>query len=40
VPEDIELNGEEEKFTITVSYNTKQLYGKVSAQREFTVYKN
>jgi hypothetical protein len=40
VPEDIELNGKEEEFTITVNYDTKQLYGKVSAQREFTVYRD
>jgi len=39
VPEDIELNGKEEEFTITVSYDTQKLYGQITAKRRFTIYK-
>ena len=37
MPEDVELNGSEETFVITVLYDTRELYGKVSAQRKFTI---
>jgi len=37
VPKDIELAGDEETFTITVRYDTKELYGKVEATRTFVV---
>ena len=37
MPEDLPLRGEEERFTITVSYDTLELYGKVEASREFVI---
>jgi len=37
VPKDIELTGEKEIFTITVRYDTQELYGKVKATRTFVV---
>ncbi|HUT92934.1 MAG TPA: hypothetical protein VMY37_25815 [Thermoguttaceae bacterium] len=37
MPKDIELAGDEETFTITVRYDTKELYGKVEATRTFVV---
>jgi hypothetical protein len=33
VPKDITLAGKSETFTITVSYDTLELYGKVEASR-------
>jgi len=40
VPEDLKLNGDQETFTVTVTYDTRDLYGTVSAKREFTVCRN
>jgi hypothetical protein len=37
VPNDLKLDGKEETFTITVSYDTKELYGNVTGRREVTV---
>jgi hypothetical protein len=39
VPKDLELAGDEETFTITVRYDTKELSGKVGATRTFVVKK-
>jgi len=33
----MELDGDEERFTITVTYDTKELYGTVIGQREVIV---
>jgi len=40
VPDDIELEGDEETFTITATYDTRELYGTVTGTREITVYRN
>jgi hypothetical protein len=40
VPENLKLNGDQETFTVTVTYDTRDLYGSVSARREFTVCRN
>ncbi|MEN6427492.1 MAG: hypothetical protein ABFE13_19230 [Phycisphaerales bacterium] len=40
MPQDLTLDGDEETFTITVAYDTLQLYGTVTTSREFTVCKN
>jgi hypothetical protein len=37
VPNDLKLSGKEETFTITVAYDTQELYGKVTASREVTI---
>jgi hypothetical protein len=37
VPKDLKLAGESETFTITVRYNTLELYGKVEASRKIVV---
>jgi hypothetical protein len=37
VPNDIKLSGKQETFTITVRYDTHELYGKVDAKRTITV---
>jgi hypothetical protein len=37
VPNDLKLSGEEETFNIEVLYDTKELYGKVTATRQFVV---
>jgi hypothetical protein len=37
VPEDLKLAGKSETFTITVTYDTLELYGKVEASRNITV---
>jgi hypothetical protein len=37
VPEDIDLQGKSEIFTITVRYDTLELYGNVEASRTFTI---
>jgi hypothetical protein len=37
VPNDLKLTGNEETFTVTVHYDTLELYGKVSASRSITV---
>jgi hypothetical protein len=40
VPEDLKLNGNEETFTITVTYDTRELYGTVTGARQFTIYRD
>jgi hypothetical protein len=37
VPKDLKLSGEKEVFTITVTYQTHELYGKVEAWRKFVL---
>jgi hypothetical protein len=37
VPDDIDLKGKSETFTITVRYDTLELYGKVEGSRSITV---
>jgi hypothetical protein len=37
VPKDLKLAGNREAFTATVTYQTKELYGKVEAARTFTI---
>jgi len=37
VPEDLNLRGGEETFTIEVTYDTRELYGAVIGKREITV---
>jgi hypothetical protein len=37
VPEDLEIEGDEERFTIEVSYDTLDLYGEITATREIVV---
>jgi hypothetical protein len=39
VPDDLKINGSEEEFTATVTYDTQKLYGKVSAARKITIRK-
>lgn len=39
VPDDLELNGDEEKLTVTVTYETQKLYGKVTSQRRIKIRK-
>lgn len=39
VPEDLKLDGDQETFTIQVTYETHELYGTVTGTREFTVSK-
>jgi hypothetical protein len=40
VPNDLKLDGDQESFTITVTYDTKELYGTVTGSREVTVCRN
>ena len=40
MPEDFQINGKEETLTIKVTYDTQELYGTVTGQREFTVYRD
>jgi hypothetical protein len=40
VPTDLKLDGEEEQFTVQVTYDTKQLYGTVVGKRQITVYRD
>jgi hypothetical protein len=40
VPKDLKLNGNEETFNVQVQYDTLELYGKVTATRQFVIYKN
>ncbi len=40
VPGDLKLDGEQETFTIRVIYDTRELYGKVEASRQFSVCRN
>ena len=37
MPKEIKLAGKQETFTVTVSYDTLELYGKVEASRQFVV---
>lgn len=37
VPEDLEIVDDEETFTIRVIYDTRELYGKVEASRQFSI---
>jgi hypothetical protein len=37
VPEDLQLTGDKETFTITVTYDTQELYGTVIGKRRFTI---
>jgi hypothetical protein len=39
VPKDLKLDGREETFTVQVLYDTLELYGKVSASRPVTIYR-
>lgn len=39
VPENLKLDGDQETFTIRVTYETYELYGTVTGTREFTVSK-
>ena len=39
VPTDMEITGDEEELTVTVTYDTQKLYGKVSAQRKIIIRK-
>jgi len=39
VPKDIKLIGKSEKFTVTVKYDTLELYGKVEASRTIKISK-
>jgi hypothetical protein len=40
VPEDLEIDGDEETLTINVVYDTLELYGTVTGTRRFTVYRD
>jgi hypothetical protein len=40
VPEDLKLSGNEETFAITVTYDTRELYGTVTGTRQFTIYRD
>jgi hypothetical protein len=37
VPEDIVLDGDEETFIVHVLYDTRELYGEISARREIVI---
>jgi hypothetical protein len=37
VPKDLKLPGNKQTFTITVRYDTRELYGKLEATRTFSV---
>ncbi len=39
MPTDVKLTGDEETFTITVTYDTNELYGTVVGRREITLYR-
>jgi len=40
VPTDLKINGSEETFNVQVQYDTLELYGKVTATRQFVIYQN
>ncbi|MFC1782040.1 hypothetical protein ACFL02_00465 [Planctomycetota bacterium] len=40
MPEDLEIEGSEETFTVEVVYETKELYGAVKASRQIVIYRN
>jgi hypothetical protein len=37
VPKDLKLSGEQEAFTVAVTYDTQALYGKVEASWKLTL---
>jgi hypothetical protein len=37
VPKDLKLTGKSEAFTVTVTYDTQELYGRVQGSRKFTI---
>lgn len=37
MPKDLKLAGTEERFTVTVKYDTLELYGKVEASRPIVI---
>jgi hypothetical protein len=37
VPKDLRLSGDEETFTIEVTYDTQELYGTVRGQRDIII---
>ncbi|HCO94411.1 MAG TPA: hypothetical protein DIU00_10750 [Phycisphaerales bacterium] len=39
VPDDLEINGDAEEFTVTVTYETQKLYGRVSAKQKIIIRK-
>jgi hypothetical protein len=39
VPKDLKLDGEQETFTIEVTYDTRELYGTVKGRREIVVHR-
>jgi hypothetical protein len=40
VPENLQLSDNEETLTITVTYDTRELYGIVIGKREITITRN
>jgi hypothetical protein len=40
VPKDLQLDGNEETFTVQVLYDTLELYGKISATRSIRIHRN
>jgi hypothetical protein len=40
VPNDLKLDGNQETFTIVVTYDTHELYGTVTGKRQITVGRN
>jgi hypothetical protein len=40
VPKDLRLSGNQETFTIMVTYDTRDLYGTVVGKREITVVRD
>jgi hypothetical protein len=39
VPNDLEMKSDEEELTVTVTYETQKLYGKVTSQRKIKIRK-
>ncbi|NQU23193.1 MAG: hypothetical protein HQ567_18090 [Candidatus Nealsonbacteria bacterium] len=37
VPKDLEISGEKETFTATLTCDTRDLYGKIEASREIVI---
>jgi hypothetical protein len=40
VPQDLKLDGDQEAFTIEVTYDTRELYGTVTGKRRITISRN
>ncbi|MEN6427495.1 MAG: hypothetical protein ABFE13_19245 [Phycisphaerales bacterium] len=40
MPKDLKLDGDEETFTITVTYDTQELYGTVVGKRQIAIVRN